>query len=486
MISQIPKLDNQIIFNSIEAIEYNLFGFAKYILNYKKLIKRIHGEWCRLLQNPNKKRILILAPREFFKSTVISISFPIWKLYNNINERILIFSSKALVGKGFIREILSQFSQNNKLRQIWLLKWGYDPYFDPEEWTKSYVTLPRTEPYKEPSIFGAGVLQEPVSWHFDTVILDDVVDIQDQFSLTTREKKKEWFKQVFDFLEENSKLIVVGTRWHKDDLYNMILTDTAYEDWEKIIIKVIDEKGNPTYPEEFNLERIALLKKEKGIHFYSQYMLDPRSPEDSQYFDINQLNYYSRLPELREKVAFLDPALGKKDISSFPALVVIGQGKEDSNIYVLDAFISKVKPAEQIKACIRLYEKWKFTKLGVEANAFQSYLGEDIRKKFRAKRYFDIQIIPVTHTKQKAMRIESIEPLINDGTIAFPDFWSNYVGLKELMNQLKDYPFGALDGLDALEGAISLLSKEPVSSIIESEKSNVLNKPQYWKRRLRK
>lgn len=455
-----------------DVAKKDLYLFAYKILNYRKLKKSIHGFWAKLLQDKNIDRLLVLAPRQFFKSTLFSISFPIWSIFNDLNKRILIFSSSSMMGRGFMREIIDHFGRNSKLRLIWELEHGYDPYINPEEWTRAYVTFPRPKQFKEPSIYGAGVLQEPVSWHFDIIILDDVVTIEDQFYASIRRKKIEWFKSIFDFLEPKSKLIIVGTRWHKEDLYGYILNDPSYENWEKVIMTIYDENGQPIFPEEFPAERIEQLKKEKGIHFWGQYMQDPRHSDEYTYFNPNTFSYYARPPKLVEIVAYLDPALGKKgEQFSFPALIIIGKDS-DGFIYVLDAFITKLRPAEIIKIAKMLYEKWHFSKLGVEANAFQSYFGDDLQKHFRKYGIYDCSIIKVIQTKSKQMRIESIEPLIHDGTIKFPEFWRNYKGLTELMNQFRDYPYGANDGIDALQGALDLLGKNIYTETIEPKIEN--------------
>lgn len=448
------------------AAEESLYFFEKKILGFE-LYRKLHLPWTRLVQDPEIRRILILAPRLHLKSTVVSVGATLWSLYRDINSRIAIFSARARVAKGFIRQIRGLLASHPLLKEIWRLKYGSYPLVSAEESTTEYITLKRPIPHKEPSVVVLSPGQEPVSWHFDKIICDDVVWSEDRYSEATRNFKKKWFQEIPSLLEEKGEIAVIGTRWHPDDLYNDLLTKPEYSSYVKIVQKVWDENGEPLYPLKFSRERIESLKREQGLFFNSQYLNDPSMEGEALFSSIEIIDRskFSKIENWKH-VAFLDPATTKVSSRNpspdFSALIVVAKPQGHSEPIVVRKMIAKrLKYSEVPRWLIREILQFKnLAKIGVEANNFQIYVVQEVRKLLREGAY-RIKVVPVTHSRPKAERIESLEPLFTNGTLKLEKGCWN----EEAYQQLTQYPFVEHDDIpDALEGAVSLILKHKIAS----------------------
>lgn len=82
------------------------------------------------------------------------------------------------------------------------------------------------------------------------IVDDPFKDWQEAHSPTTRETVWNWYKSVLRtrLQDDESAIIVVGTRWHEDDLVGRLLAppdDTEKDDWEVIRIPAIAEAPDP-------------------------------------------------------------------------------------------------------------------------------------------------------------------------------------------------------------------------------------------------
>ena len=74
----------------------------------------------------------------------------------------------------------------------------------------------------------------------------------------------------------NVPIIFIGQRLHEDDLAAYLLNGKDGHNWDKVILKSIDETGNALYPEAFPLSMLRI-REERDIYvFASQHQQDPQ------------------------------------------------------------------------------------------------------------------------------------------------------------------------------------------------------------------
>jgi hypothetical protein len=82
---------------------------------------------------------------------------------------------------------------------------------------------------------------------------------------------------------EQVPIVFIGQRVHESDLCDYLLKGNDGYEWERIIIKSIDDAGNVMYPEVNSLEMLLNKQKFDPYVFYSQYQQDPVSAGGSLY-----------------------------------------------------------------------------------------------------------------------------------------------------------------------------------------------------------
>ncbi len=73
----------------------------------------------------------------------------------------------------------------------------------------------------------------------------------------------------------NVPMIFLGQRLHEDDLAAYLLSGKDGYDWQKVILKGIDDAGNALYPEVDTLQKLLRKQETDPYVFASQYQQDP-------------------------------------------------------------------------------------------------------------------------------------------------------------------------------------------------------------------
>lgn len=447
--------------------EFSFFDFTKHILGYDRLTS-VHEEWAKEVDTTDRRK-LFLKPRGTYKSTIYTVAYPLWKLINNPNERILIANATSENAEAFLREITTHLLRNDRFISL------FGKLIESHTAKVSSITLKsRTSFNKEPSISTIGVLGTLVSAHYSTIICDDLANDKDRESESIREKKKKWLQDLISVLDPDGEIIVVGTRWHYNDLYKFIIEDLnsklkPEERWNISIESCyLEDEKTPRFPSILSEEILERLKIEKGpLEFSSQYVNKPL-PQEAQIFFEDDFKTFEYLGMGRvldgdvvktvEFVGYCDLSIGKSKSSDFTAIITLGKDK-DGSVYLIDAVLERMPPDRTMDMIFIKHKIFNYRNFGIESNVFQSLFSEQM-KKLSLKNESYLPIIEVTHSSNKQLRIQSLQPLIKQGVLKIRNDWRGSKDLKELMNQFIYFPLaGHDDGPDATEGAFSLLKK---------------------------
>lgn len=417
----------------------DLFTFSRETLGYD-LLSGLHLKWMEALLH--EQFLMLLAPRGHLKSTVATTCFPLWRLAQNRNLRVLIIAETL----GMARKMLDAIKQHLVMNEKFRSRYGtWDT--NASKWTEDSVIVPRTKIFKEPSLACGGVLGNLVSMHNDLIILDDVVSNTNSYTPGQRQKLLDWFASVIlPALEPEGQLIVVGTRWHQMDLYGHILEGSGFGHWNKIVQRAEwkDEQGNRQllFPERFSPAKLDELRGAMGTASYSLQLLNDVACQESE-FKIEWLRScrYTEWPKDQAIYIGVDLASGSKESHSRFGYVVIGIPRGDKDAYVLDAHRDHIQFPEQVKVIKRLCRIYKPVLMGIENNAYQQSLLQVLRVDEETSR---LPIRGITTTGDKHRRIRSLAVLLENGAIRLPD------NLPDLEEEFLHFPRGNDDLLDAL------------------------------------
>lgn len=109
------------------------------------------------------------------------------------------------------------------------------------------------------------------------VIMDDSHKIDEAHSDTIREGVIKNYRETIQQRARgiNVPYIYIGQRVHEEDLAAYLLNSGDGYEWERVILKALDENENALYPEAFPKESL-LIKREKDPYvFASQFQQDP-------------------------------------------------------------------------------------------------------------------------------------------------------------------------------------------------------------------
>jgi predicted phage terminase large subunit-like protein len=468
-----------------------------------------HKEAVVLLKDITLKRgqkLAIAAPRASAKSTLITLEYVLYSICYRLDPFIVIFSSTTDQSERYLNDIKRELESNPKLIADFpeICEFGKKP--GPPRWckreilTKNGVNVITMSPGKQ----ARGMRNREA--RPSLIILDDAETDEKIQSAEQYDKIHDWFtKTVLKLGSAETNIIMTGTIHHYNSLLAQYVSEKANPDWiKKVYRSVMSETVNPKlwekwariyhYHEEFNGEegpaaaaeyfeanREAMLEntqvlwpeyknyyelmkmREEGGHasFDSEMQNNPINPADCD-FNLDTAYYWDdRFSSVQELLSALeghveiygacDPSMGKSQRrGDYSAIVMIARDTDTGTMYVILADIECRKPDATIDAVLAHYQSLKCSRFAFETNQFQEFMKDELEKRGRARGIYPT-IEDVKHTSDKVLRIQSLQPLVKNGSIQFSRKH------RTLLEQLKYFPRAPHDdGPDALEMAAQL------------------------------
>lgn len=464
----------------------SLFFFAKAILGYSKLSKRVHGPICAILEDRTKVRARFVLPRGWFKTTLITIAYPIWRAINDPNVRILVAQNTVTNAKAKLASISKHFSNNVLFRALY-------PEILPDKqcvWNTESMTVRRTASWPEGTFEAAGAKTQVTGRHYDEIIEDDTVapdkdEISTENILPTKDDIDQaigWHRLATPILtpEPLARIIVVGTRWFEIDLLSWIADN---EKWYFSYTRAAretdghpDPEGEPAFPEVYGEAKLKETEASMGPYMFAcLYMNTPTRTSEMLFQPEWFTNWYDTEPQNCMCWTTVDPGNDPEDTKGKPDYnVVMTCGKDliTGRVYVLDYTRRRCGPSETIEIIFDHVRRFRPVKVAVEAIAYQLSLLHWIKEKKRGHNlYFTVEAIR-DNRRSKNMRIMGLQPLFSAGRIFLRPH------MKELVTEALAFPNGANDDIiDALAMQLEMwtLTKskvEQAAEIVEHDPRN--------------
>lgn len=445
-------------------VKESFYFFAKGILGYDWLTPEIHLPVCLMLQDRAIKRKLIELPRGWLKSTLASVSYPIWRAIHNPNIRILIVQNTSTNAAKKLAVIRRQWETNNLLRLL------YPTLLPTKEstWTRDSVCLTRTAAYAESTFESAGTSTAVVSRHYDLIIEDDTVapDLDELGNETLAPTHQDvtqaigWHRtNVLPLLNNptEDESIVVGTRWYDEDLIRWVKdNEKQYVVHSRAVREDSEGKPDPkgvvTYPQRFGELVLHELEVALGPYMYSCLYMNTPVRADDMLFKSEWIKYYQTLPSMGNMMVYTtvdpatDPSLSASKDTDYSVVMTCGKDMQSGNIYVIDYFRQRCNPGELAAAVFDHVHRFKPIVVGYEAIQFQKSLDYWLKEMMRQNNLFFV-LEPLSRHGRDAKKaaITGLQPLFASGTIYLREY------MKDLVSELTKYPLGKHDDLpDAL------------------------------------
>lgn len=447
-----------------------------------KVISRLKGS-----------RQVVAAPRGHAKSTNFTFKDDLHAVLYGYKHYILILSDSSEQAEGFLDDIKTELEDNaNIIMDFGSLKGD-------KVWRTGTI-LTKTDIKVEAIGSGKKVRgRRHRNWRPDLIVLDDIENDENVNTPEQRKKLKSWFdKAVSKAGDTYTDIMYIGTILHYDSLLNNILQNPRYktrkyravvswavnsklwDEWESIYVNLLNENHEEearafyeAHEEEMLLgtevlwedklsyyDLMEIRVSEGEASFNSELQNDPIDPENAT-FNPEWFDYYE--PELVDFkspefifVGANDPSLGKNKKSDTSSIINLALSVKTGYMYVADASVEKRKPDIIIDDVFEMNRRLKrdykkgFYKFGVEVVQFQ-YFFKDVMASKSAEEGEYIPIEEIQSTINKALRIESLQPLIKNKYIKFNREH------KSLLKQLQEFPMGKNDDApDGLQMAVQL------------------------------
>jgi predicted phage terminase large subunit-like protein len=255
------------------------------------------GETLARVGSGEIDRCIIEMPPRHAKSTTASEWFPVWLLDLWPDLRILLASYAA------------EFAQ----------EWGWKVRQDIGR-HRDRLRVRLAPDFKARNLWfttdGGGMATAGVDGGFTgrpghVIIIDDPFkNWQEAHSRTIRDKVWNFYTSViYTRLEPGTRIVVLMTRWHEDDLIGRLLAaqEAGGDHWHRVHLPALCEDpasdplgrkaGEPLWPERHPLERLEQTRKVVGSYLFAGMYQQRPAPEEGSLLKRGWWRWYTHMPE---------------------------------------------------------------------------------------------------------------------------------------------------------------------------------------------
>lgn len=489
---------------------YDLYFLCKYVLGYDIVEEDVHGDLCAYVDallpnhledyfppetkvgtgledafNPKNRNLMILMPRGTLKTSIVTIGFTLQVLLNEPNARVLLDTETSAKAKAFLSEIKGHLEKNEIYRIYFHAIHGVYPDGVSTKrnkdllWTNNEIVVAsRTRPLKEPSVMGSGVDKAINGLHFDYIISDD---LHSEKNVTNKEQIQQvidHWKLNYSLLDPGKVMIVIGTRWDYNDVYQEIL-DKHRDDYNIMIRRAIKDDGTAFYPTRLPLEELSKIKEKMGAsHFSNQYMNEPVSEEDATFkrSDIIYKDWALVKDMPINWYLLVDPSF-EGPYSDYAGIIVVGMDFQ-KQLYVRHILRKKLNFAEIIDAVFDLNTQYrpKIIAMKIVGQA-KSLMYEMNNEQRRRGTWLPIrELRDNKHSKED--RIKALAPVYN---FHHAFHIKGATQLDELEYEMLHFPRAKHDDiLDAYASVLEIATApNPTSNYVEDEDGRKVRRSEY-------
>lgn len=349
------------------------------------------------------------------------------------------------------------------------------------------------------------------SWRPTSVIIDDLETDKKVLNVEIRDEQYEWLQSaVLNLGDTYTHYIYVGTLLHADSVLNRVLKKAPgwrcktyravvrfadrpdlWEQWKQLYTDKSDDNALQTarafyvenqaemlrgtevlWPSKLGYYELMCILADRGqISFDKEYQQEPKDinteifvpkcwddpradipPQFRLPWDLYSPDFWANTVG----VGALDPSLGnRQEKGAFSAIIILAISRTVRLMYTLIADIQRRPPNKIIGDLFGTYKSLQAAGMpdgwlrafGVEAVQYQQFLADEIRRR-SPEEQVGIPVMPLTGLGNKQLRIESLQPDVNNGFILFSRLQ------EEMLRQLSGYgQYSYVDGPDALEMA---------------------------------
>lgn len=438
----------------------------KSLIKFVKYVKRDYqANWHHIkiantldtfIKDPNKKNLAIFIPPQHGKTELSTRNFPAYALGLYPDLAIAICSYSSDLASSFNRDIQRIIDSDEYAKIFPNTQINSKNVVTTQSWLRNseiFEVVGRKGFLKSVGV-GGGLSGRPVKLG---IIDDPVKDEMEAQSATFRERVWQWYISVFlSRMHNDSKQILIMTRWHEDDLGGRLLNpliNPKWAEWEVLKIPAILEEetegdprkiGEALWPEKHSVEKMESLKMLGPDNFQSLYQQEPTArggnkikKELIKWVDSCPVNYIR--PEI-----MIDGAYTDKKKNDPTGILEYKYDAANNTLYIMNFVNVRMESPELMEYLANYMQANNVSKGEIEPKANGLSIIPMLNK---FTKYPFTPIVGPLVQAGKEGRFQYFLPYVESGKIVF----TNNSGCKELINQIASYPKAKHDeGVDLL------------------------------------
>lgn len=354
----------------------SLYYFGKAVLNYKDFAPHIHWHMCASMERDIIKQVQEW-PRGHFKTSVFSISTPIWwalpftdndeglmrglgygdawirwmRRAHDQNTSTLIISETDDNAEKIGKEISLHYMANKLFTTIF-------PEITPKRsdtWNMSSMMHPRQGSYfREGTYELAGVGKALQSRHYPRIVEDDLFGEKALYSPSEAEFTIDFHRKLPGlFRPDNARPdhigdnLVVGNRWAAKDLNGWIRSNQPSYQFETHAVDggccEFHPKGQVIFPEMFSGQKLAELRESLGPTAYAAQYLNNPLDDSNRIFQDHWLKHY--------RLELTEHPFGSRDTAGHVKMITALQHETHDGTVIPDVFLSQLHRLMIVDPC---------------------------------------------------------------------------------------------------------------------------------------
>jgi len=445
------QIINEVNFRKELAKKSHYWFFNLYFSEYVKYATApFQKELFFLSEDHNIKMAAIVAFRNSGKSTIFTLSYPIWSIIGEQQKKfVLILSQTQSQARLHLTNIKRELKSNDLLHK------DLGPFREEsDEWGSFSLII---------SKFGARIMCASSEQSIrglrhganrpDAIIVDDAEDLLSTKTKESRDKTFSWFtSEIIPAGDRDTRIIVIGNLLHEDCLLMRLRKCIEEKTLDGIFraYPLVDENERILWPGKFpDYASIETLKRTVGneASWQREFMLKIIADQEQVIRD-EWIQFYHKVPEIqgsgyRFTATGVDLAIKDKERTDFTAMVsarVYGCGDE-MRAYILPSPINEKMEFPETR------EKAKFIAntlspdscksiLFIEDVGYQTALIQDLKNQgYNAEGV-------IVAGRDKIARLSLVSFLVQNGQVLFPES-----GCEELIKQLTNFATTKYDDL---------------------------------------
>lgn len=328
----------------------------------KNKLEQQHSDWIRWVWNPKgSEDRALMGHRGSYKTTAIAVIGTIWWLMRHPNERIAIIR-KTWGDAAKVVNTIGLLMEDPAVQDIFDWIHGGKGVCRKVRDRDGEITFKFKQTVTpEASITAHGMDLGITGKHYDKILCDDIITLDDRISKAKREKTKEILRELrTNIIDPGCNMGVIGTPWHRDDAWSIL--ECPIKKYAVCDTGLLSE------------EEIAQKKKTTTPMLYAiNYDLDDSVKTESIFGDPLEGNWNFHKPNVW---GHIDCAYGGDDSTGMSFMAEVGTDQLQGVGWKFDGHVDT-----HLDTIVDLYKRYRLSGMYCETNADQGYFAEKLRKR---------------------------------------------------------------------------------------------------------